>query len=121
MLSDHFAPGLLAHEKMLPKGAFLYFLIASQLQDLLWLVFHYLGLEATIPSDALIVTLQSITVDMLYSHDLYPQIDWLLLFGIPEFAIPVNTTIPVHLLTYGGLVIYLNHLVTKITYSKQLN
>lgn len=227
MLSGHFAPALLADEKQLPKGAMLYFLVASQLQDLLWLVFHYLGLEPTLPVDALNVTLESIAVDMLYSHDLYPQIAWLFIvflagkvffkstklgligaaitlshilldlvagyphhlfgedthdiglglyvtnvylailiealfisvllwfffkkqtnmgltrsrsnklsiigvfaggvlfilfiasislrtwFGIPEFAIPINTTIPVLMLTYLGMVFYLNHLVSQ--------
>ena len=230
MLSGHFAPALLSHEKQLPKGTLLYYLIASQWQDLLWLVFHYLGLEPTLPSDALNVTLESIVVDMLYSHDLYPQVIWLFIvflagkvlfkstkigligaaitlshilldlvagyphhlfgknshdiglglyvtnvylailieaifiavllwfffkrqikmgltrprsnrlsiigvftggvlfilfiastslrswFGIPEFTIPINTTIPVLMLTYGGMVFYLNHLVSQ--YSK---
>jgi hypothetical protein len=60
----------------------LYFLIVSQLQDLLWLVFHYLGLEPTLPSDALNVTLESLAVDMLYSHDLYPQFAWLIIVFI---------------------------------------
>jgi hypothetical protein len=231
MLSGHFAPALLAHKKHLPKGVLLYFLIASQLQDLLWLVFHYLGLEPTLPSDALDVTLESIVVDMLYSHDLYPQIAWLFIvfvagavffkstkigligaaitlshllldlisgyphhlfgphthivglglyvtsvylailieaifisvalwfffrrqsrwginrssknvlsiiavfaggvlfilfiasvslrtwFGIPDFSIPFNTTIPVLMLTYWGMIFYLNHLV--INYSSK--
>ncbi len=227
MLSGHFAPALLAHKKQLPKGVLLYFLIASQLQDLLWLVFHYLGLEPTLPSDALDVTLESIVVDMLYSHDLYPQIAWFFIvfvagtvifkstkfgliggaitlshllldlvsgyphhlfgphtyevglglyitnvyfailieaifisivlwfffrrqskwgikrsrknmlsiigvfaggvlfilliasvslrtwFGLPEFTIPFNTTIPVLMLTYWGMIFYLNHIVTN--------
>lgn len=227
MLSGHFAPALLAHEKGLPKGTLLYFLFACQLQDLLWLVFHYLGLEPTLPSDALNATLESIDVDMLYSHDLYPQTAWLFIvfiagkvffkstkigligaaftfthllldlvagyshhlfgeqshdislglyvtnvylailiealfisvllwfffkkqakrglirsrnnmlsiigvleggvlfilfiasvslrtwFGIPEFVIPINTTVPVLLLTYLGMTFYLNHLVSK--------
>ncbi len=227
MLSGHFAPALLAHEKRLPKGTLLYFLIASQLQDLLWLVFHYLGLEPTLPSDALNATLESIAVDMLYSHDLYPQLAWIFIifiagnvffkstklgligaaitlshilldlvagyphhlfgehthdiglglyvtnvylaiiiealfisvllwfffkkqtkigltrsrsntlsiigvfaggvlfilfiasislrtwFGIPEFVIPINTTVLVLMLTYWGMIFYLNHLVSK--------
>ncbi len=227
MLSGHFAPALLAHKKLLPKGTILYFLLASQWQDLLWLVFHYLGLEPTLPHDALNVTLQDIAVDMLYSHDLYPQIIWLFVvflsgkmlfkstkigligaaitlshilldlvagyphhlfgehshdiglglyvtnvylailiealfigvllwfffnrqvkmglirslsnklsiigvftggilfilfiasislrnwFGIPEFTMPVNTTIPVLMLTYGGMVFYLNRFISK--------
>jgi len=227
MLAGHFAPALLAHEKHLPKGTLLYFLVASQLQDLLWLVLHYLGLELTLPSDAFDVTLQGIVVNMLYSHDLLPQIVWLVLvfmagkvffkhtklgligsaltlshflldlvagyphhlfgehtydiglglyvtnvylailiealfisillwfffkrqnqmgiirsrsnmlsiigvfaggvlfilfiasislrtwFGIPEFVIPINTTIPVLMLSYCSMVLYLNHLVSK--------
>ena len=229
MLSGHFAPALLAHKKQLPKGTLLYFLIASILQDLLWLVFHYPDLEPTLPSDVLNVTLQGIAADMLYSHDLYPQIIWLFIvflagkmlfkstkigligaaitlshvlldlvagyphhlfgehshdiglglyvtnvylailieaifiavllwfffkkqikmgltrtranrltiigvftggvlfilfiapislrtwFGIPKFTIPINTTIPVLMLTYGGMVFYLNHLVSKFS------
>lgn len=79
MLSGHFAPALLAHKKAFPKGTILYFLIASVLQDLLWLVFHYFGLEPTVPADALDVTLQGITANMLYSHDLLPQLVWLFL------------------------------------------
>lgn len=227
MLAGHFSTALLAHKNGLPKGTFLYFLIASQLQDLLWLVFHYLGLEPTVPADAFDVTLQGIVVDMLYSHDLFPQIVWFLVvfligrilfkstrlgligaaitsshflldllsgyphhlfgadthniglglyetnvylailieavfsavllgfffnrqtkmglirsrsnvlsiigvfaggvlfilfiastslrtwFGIPEFSIPINTTIPVLMLTYWGMVFYLNHLISK--------
>jgi hypothetical protein len=34
-------------------------------------------------------------------------------FGIPEFTLPINTTIPVLLLTYWGMIFYLNHLVSK--------
>ena len=55
----------------------LYFLIVSQLQDLLWFIFHYLGLETTEPSDAFDATLNNMTVNMLYSHDLIPQLFWI--------------------------------------------
>jgi hypothetical protein len=79
MLAGHFATALFAHQKIPGKGALLYFLIASQLQDLLWLSFHYLGLEPTVPADVLNVTLMSITVDMVYSHDLLPQLVWMAL------------------------------------------
>ncbi|PIQ48207.1 MAG: hypothetical protein COW03_11175 [Cytophagales bacterium CG12_big_fil_rev_8_21_14_0_65_40_12] len=79
MLAGHFATALIAHQKVPKKGALLFFLIASQLQDLLWLSFHYLGLEPTIPADVLDVTLMSITVDMVYSHDLLPQLVWIAL------------------------------------------
>lgn len=79
MLAGHFSTALIAHQKIPKKGALLFFLIASQLQDLLWLNFHYLGLEPTAPADLLDVTLMSITVDMVYSHDLLPQLVWMVL------------------------------------------
>ncbi|MFT5913689.1 MAG: hypothetical protein ACJAWV_001431 [Flammeovirgaceae bacterium] len=77
MLAGHYTTALLANQKF-PKGTLLYFLIASQLQDLLWFTFHYLGLEITEPSDVFNATLSDMTVDMLYSHDLLPQIFWLI-------------------------------------------
>lgn len=79
MLAGHFSTALIAHQKFPKKGALLFFLIASQLQDLLWLSFHYLGLEPTEPADLLNVTVRSISVDMLYSHDLLPQLVWMTL------------------------------------------
>jgi hypothetical protein len=79
MIAGHFSTALIAHQKIPKKGALLFFLIASQLQDLLWLSFHYLGLEPTVPVDLLDVTLMNITVDMVYSHDLLPQFVWMAL------------------------------------------
>ena len=76
MLAGHFTTALIAKQKY-PKGALLYFLILSQLQDLLWFTFHYLGLETTTPSDAFDATLSNMAVDMLYSHDLLPLLFWL--------------------------------------------
>ncbi|WP_405270093.1 hypothetical protein [Cellulophaga sp. Ld12] len=76
MLAGHYTTALIANQKF-PKGSLLYFLIASQLQDLLWFTFHIVGLEPTGPSDVLDTTLSNMTVDMLYSHDLLPQIFWL--------------------------------------------
>lgn len=78
MLAGHYATALVAHQKF-PKGTLLFFLIVSQLQDLLWFTFHYLGLEPTGPKDALNATLNNMTVDMLYSHDLIPQVIWVLI------------------------------------------
>ncbi len=81
MLAGHFSTALIAHQKY-PKGTLLFFLVVSQIQDLAWLIFHYLGLEPTVPSSVIDVTLQGITVDMLYSHDLIPQVGWaVLVFG----------------------------------------
>ncbi|QVY64070.1 hypothetical protein [Polaribacter sp. Q13] len=76
MLAGHFTTALIAKQKF-PKGTLLYFLIISQLQDLLWFTFHYLGLERTDPSDAFDATLSNMAVDMLYSHDLAPLLLWL--------------------------------------------
>lgn len=75
MLAGHFTTALIAKQKF-PKGILLYFLIISQLQDFLWFVFHYLGLEPTKPTDAFDATLSNMAVDMLYSHDLLPQLFW---------------------------------------------
>ena len=76
MLAGHFTTALIAKQKF-PKGTLLYFLIISQLQDILWFLFHYLGLEVTEPNDAFDATLSNMAVDMLYSHDLIPQLVWL--------------------------------------------
>lgn len=43
----------------------------------MWFLFHYLGLEPTHPSDAFDATLSNMMVDMIYSHDLLPQLFWL--------------------------------------------
>ncbi len=78
MLAGHYATALVAYQKY-PKGTLLYFLFASQLQDLLWFLFHYLGLERTEPSDVFNTTLSNMAVNMLYSHDLVPLIAWLII------------------------------------------
>jgi hypothetical protein len=85
MLVGHFTTALIAKQKF-PKGMLLYFLIISQLQDLLWFTFHYLGLEHTNPIDAFDATLSNMAVDMLYSHDLMPLLIWLpVVFLIGKF------------------------------------
>ena len=85
MLAGHYTTALIAKQKF-PKVALLYFLIISQLQDLMWFTFHYLGLEPTDPSDAFDATLSNMTVDMIYSHDLLPLLFWLVLvFLIGKF------------------------------------
>ena len=76
MLAGHFTTALIAKQKF-PKGTLLYFLIISQLQDFLWFVFHYIGLEPTNPSDAFDASLSNMVVDMVYSHDLLPLFIWL--------------------------------------------
>ena len=85
MLAGHYTTALVANQKF-PKGTLLFFLIASQLQDLLWFTFHYLGLERTEPTDVFNTTISNMAVDMLYSHDLIPQIIWVgIIFLIGKF------------------------------------
>jgi len=90
MLAGHYATALVAYQKY-PKGTLLYFLIASQLQDLLWFGFHYLGLERTTPNDVFDTTVSNMVVNMLYSHDLIPLIVWLIIiFLIGKFIFKDN-------------------------------
>ncbi len=90
MLAGHYTTALVAYQKY-PKGTLLYFLIVSQLQDLLWFTFHYLGLETTGPEDVFNTTLSNMTVEMLYSHDLVPQIFWvIIIFLIGKFLFKDN-------------------------------
>ncbi|MEM9838879.1 MAG: hypothetical protein AAF830_06940 [Pseudomonadota bacterium] len=79
MLAGHYVTAVIANQKM-PGRSLLFFLVACQAQDLLWMTFHYLGLESTEPSDALDTTISGLAVDMMYSHDLLPQALWATLF-----------------------------------------
>ena len=92
MIAGHFTTALIAKQKF-PKGTLLYFLIISQLQDFLWFTFHYLGLEPTNPSDAFDATLNNMVVDMLYSHDLLPQLFWLVIVFLLGKLLFKNTKI----------------------------
>ena len=92
MIAGHFTTALIAKQKF-PKGTLLYFLIISQLQDFLWFTFHYLGFEPTGPSDAFDATLNTMVVDMLYSHDLLPQLFWLLIVFLIGKLLFKNTKI----------------------------
>lgn len=86
MLAGHCATALVAHQRAptrrLPKFLLVWYLGVSQLPDLLWLLFHVLGLEPTQPTDLFDVTLQGMSVDMMFSHDLLPIIGWGVLFGL---------------------------------------
>jgi len=91
MLAGHFTTALVAKQKF-PAGSLLYFLIVSQLQDMLWFLFHYLGLERTVPSDAFDATLSNMAVDMLYSHDVLPLFIWCaLIFLVGKMLFKSNT------------------------------
>lgn len=50
MIAGHLATAYIAKQKA-PTGHIAFYLVASQLLDLLWLLFHYLGLEPTEPDN----------------------------------------------------------------------
>ncbi len=81
MIVGHYSTALIAHQKF-PKGTLLFFLIVSQVQDFMWFILHYFGIEHTTPSDAFDATIPKMYANMLYSHDLVPQILWAILVFI---------------------------------------
>ena len=86
MLAGHYATALVAKQHA-PGGAITYYLVASQLPDLLWLLFHFLGLEPTTPTHPMDVSLKAIAVDMTYSHDLLPTLGWVVLVTLAGRAL----------------------------------
>jgi hypothetical protein len=86
MLAGHFATALVAQQRTTARrfpGTLLgWYLVVSQVPDLLWLSFHYLGLEPTHPGNLFDVTLQTLSVDMVFSHDLVPIVGWAVLFSV---------------------------------------
>lgn len=86
MLAGHFATALVAQQHTtaprFPVALLGWYLLVSQMPDLLWLTFHYLGLEPTQPGDLFDVTLQTLSADMVFSHDLVPIVGWAILFGV---------------------------------------
>lgn len=105
MIAGHYAAALIAHQKF-PKGTLLFFLVASQFQDLFWFVFHYLGLEPTTPNDVFDATISNMSVSMMYSHHLIPQFFWaVVIFLIGKFAFK-STTIGL-----VALALFVSHIV----------
>ena len=86
MLAGHYATALVAQQRAptrrFPAYLLAWYLAVSQLPDLLWLLFHTLGLEPTQPTDLFDVTLQDLSVEMMFSHDLVPIMGWSVLFGV---------------------------------------
>ncbi len=78
MIAGHFTTALVA-KRYYTAGSIMFFLIASQLLDLLWLIFHYLGWETTKPDNYMHVSLDSLQVEMTYSHDVIPVLVWIVL------------------------------------------
>jgi hypothetical protein len=105
MIAGHYATALIAHQKF-PKGTLLFFLAASQFQDLFWFVFHYLGLEPTTPNDVFDATISNMTVSMMYSHHLIPQFFWaVVIFLIGKFLFKSTTIGLVALALFVGHIV----------------
>ncbi len=96
---------MIAHQKF-PKGTLLFFLVVSQFQDLLWLIFHYLGLEPTGPGDVFDATMANVMVEMTYSHDLIPQLVWAVLVFLAGWALFKSRKIAL-----VGLALFAGHFV----------
>lgn len=107
MLAGHYATALVAHQRAptrrLPAYLLAWYLAVSQLPDLLWLLFHTLGFEPTQPTNLLDVTLQNLSVDMMFSHDLVPILGWGVLFGILGAVLFQNWRVGLATLTLVGL------------------
>jgi hypothetical protein len=108
MLAGHYATGLIAHQQF-PKGTLLFFLIVSQLQDLLWFVFHYLGLEPTTPTDVFNATVENLTVMMTYSHHAIPQLFWASAVFIIGRILFKSTTIG-----FAAMALFLVHFILDV-------
>ena len=81
MFAGHFATAVAAKQHA-PKGHIAYFLVASQMPDLLWLGFHFMGIEPTQPTHMMMVSADNLHADMTYSHDLLPLVGWVVLAAI---------------------------------------
>lgn len=78
MVVGHFATALAARQ-LAPTAPLAFYLAISQLPDLLWHLFHYLGLEVTTPENPMAASLDNMQAEMTYSHDLLPSLGWMVL------------------------------------------
>jgi hypothetical protein len=106
MLAGHYSTALIADQQLPKKGALLFLLVASQIQDFAWLVFALFGVEHTEPTDVLDATLSNMAVDMMFSHDLLPQIFWGVIVFFMGKMLFKSTAVGV-----AGLVLVIGHFV----------
>ena len=81
MVAGHFATALVAKQRV-PRGHLAFYLVISQLPDLLWHLFHFTGLEVTSPANPMQASLDTMRVQMTYSHDLLPTVGWVLIAAL---------------------------------------
>lgn len=104
MIGGHFATALVAKQQA-PTGPLAFYLVISQLPDLLWHGLHFLGVEPTTPSNPMLVSLDNMQTEMTYSHDLLPTLAWIVvatlagrgLFGGWRPGITAGLLVVVHL------------------------
>ncbi|MFK7929861.1 MAG: hypothetical protein AB8H79_16830 [Myxococcota bacterium] len=75
MVAGHFATALVAKQQA-PAGPLAFYLVISQLPDLLWQLFHFIGIEPTLPLNPMATSLNNMQVHMTFSHDLLPTVGW---------------------------------------------
>lgn len=76
MVAGHFATALIARQHA-PRGTLFFYLLISQLPDILWHFFHFLNLEPTLPENPMLASLDNMQAEMTYSHDLLPSLIWI--------------------------------------------
>lgn len=78
MVAGHFATALIA-KRIVPRGHLAFYLLISQLPDLIWHILHFTGVEPTSPDNPMRASLDTMHAEMTYSHDLLPTLGWLAL------------------------------------------
>jgi hypothetical protein len=78
MVAGHFATALVARQQG-RRGTLAFYLVISQLPDLLWHAFHFLGLETTLPANPMLASLDTMQAEMTYSHEMLPSLVWIVL------------------------------------------
>lgn len=101
MIIGHYATALIPYSRH-AKTSLLLFLIAANLNDLLWLVFASVGLEPTSPRNIVDTSFQNLQVVMTYSHDVVPTLVWALVMAGIGYAISKERAVA---LWCGALVI----------------
>ncbi|MGB3492489.1 MAG: hypothetical protein WBA57_07165 [Elainellaceae cyanobacterium] len=86
MISGHAATTLIA-KRAAPEMHWWLLLVSAFLIDIAMFTFVALGIETMAPTGADGPTMANVIVDMTFSHDLIPQIGWILLAGAFAFAV----------------------------------
>lgn len=86
MIVGHYAAALIARPH-LPRAPFWLLLLAANLSEFLWLALALIGVEATEPASLFDATFQGLQVEMVYSHNLVPNVILSVLLGLVVYAV----------------------------------